>query len=68
MAAEKKMLSLDELESQAAVELPDRELMATVNIGGGLINVQTGNINVDVDVVNNTICVNVAAINSQAFC
>jgi len=32
MLAEKKMLSLDELESQTALELPDRRMLALVDV------------------------------------
>ncbi len=68
----KKELRFEELENQMAVELPDRELMQTVIVGGGLVTVGVGNVNVDVDipvtVEDNQLCVNVAAIDSQAFC
>ena len=53
MVAEKKTLSLDELESQAAVELPDRDLMLVTIVITNLLN----NLTIDIDVRN----VNVAA-------
>jgi hypothetical protein len=65
----KKVLSLAELDAQTAVELPDRELLAVVNIGGGLINVQTGNITVDVDIrdvnVGANVCVAALGVDKQ---
>ena len=45
----KKMLSYEELDGQTAVELPDRELMAPVVIGGGLIVVGVGDITVNIE-------------------
>ena len=53
MVAEKRMLSLDELESQAAIELPDRDLMLVTVVITNLLN----NLTIDIDVRN----VNVAA-------
>ena len=56
MLAEKTRLSIADLESQAAVELPSRELMALVRIG----NVLSGN-TIDVDVRNVNVAVQVCA-------
>jgi len=51
---EKKMLALEELESQTAFVLPDRELMQAQN---GLVNVAIGNLVIAVPVsVAATIC------------
>ncbi len=41
MLAEKKMLTLEELESQTALELPDRTMLALVNVT--LVDVASGN-------------------------
>ncbi|HEV2122066.1 MAG TPA: hypothetical protein VGW38_04725 [Chloroflexota bacterium] len=68
----KKALSLEEIEAQTALELPDRHMMAVAVGAGGLIGIGVAVDRVDViddvTVENNTICVNVAAINSQAGC
>lgn len=65
MVLEKKTLSLDELESQSALVLPDRELMAPVG-QLGLINVVITNLlndlSVDVDVRNIAVAVQVCAV------
>lgn len=61
----KNTLSMAELESQMAVELPDRDLMAPVVItlpGGGLIDVNVGD--VTINIVNNTVNVAVGILNS----
>lgn len=69
---EKRILTLDEIESQTTLELPDREMMA-VAVGGlaavaiDRIDVRV-NIPVDVDVNNNNICVALAAVASAAGC
>ena len=62
----KKLLSFEELETQTAVELPDRELMAVAV--GGLAAVAIDRIDVDVPITveENNICVNVAAVGSAA--
>ena len=41
MLTEKKALSFEELESQTALELPDREMLALVNVT--LVDVASGN-------------------------
>ena len=48
----KKLLSVDELESQMAVELPDRELMALINvfIGAIVIPINIRDVNVALQV------------------
>ena len=63
----KTTLSMAELESQMALELPNRDLMApVVVVGGGLLNIGIGIGNVDVDipvtVTDNNVCVNVAVV------
>ena len=75
---EKKTLSLEEIEAQTALELPDREMMQ-LNVGGGLVNVQIGNlqvgpVNVDVNIRNvdlaaaANVCANVITNNSVVNC
>jgi hypothetical protein len=69
----KPRLSIAEIEGLTAVELPERNLFA-VGIGaGGLVGVgiavdRTLNDVIDVNVENNEICVNVAAVASAAAC
>ena len=57
MLAEKKRLSVADLEAQAAFELPDREMMLVTVIITNLLN----NLSVDVDVTNNKVAVQVCA-------
>lgn len=66
----KKTLNMAELDAQTAVELPERELMATINFGGGLINVGVGDVSVDVsnNTVNANVCVALLANNSPVQC
>ena len=52
----KPMLSVQDLESQAAFELPDRELMAFVTQGNALANVGVA-VDVSRTLNNNHICV-----------
>jgi hypothetical protein len=58
---EKMSLSAHELESQAAVELPDRDMLALINIiifdliDGGVLN------NLNIEVKNNNVAVQVCA-------
>jgi hypothetical protein len=55
---EKPVLTLEEIESQTALELPDRELMALVNV---FVNDVLSHNDVGV-----TVCANVAALNSAS--
>ena len=62
MLLEKKPLSTDELERQAGFELPDRDMMALINIiifdviDGGVLN------NLTIEVKNNNVAVQVCAV------
>ena len=58
MLAEKKMLDLDVIETQSAVELPDRTLPLVTVVITNLLN----NLSVEVDVRNNNIAVQVCAV------
>lgn len=58
MLAEKKRVSLDELESQVALDLPDREMLLVTIVITNLLN----NLSVDVDVRNNKIAAQVCAV------
>ena len=58
MLLEKKALSLEDIEAQTALELPDREMMQIVVVIGE-INVLRG---IEIDVRNNRIAVQVCAI------
>lgn len=59
---EKRTLSTTELESQAAFELPDRDMMALINIivfdviDGGVLN------NLNIEVKNNNVAVQICAV------
>jgi hypothetical protein len=69
----KKSLSLAAIDDQAAIELPDRHLFAVAVGAGGLIGIgvavdRTLNDVIDVNVEDNEICVNVAAVVAQAGC
>jgi len=70
----KKMLSIEDIEGQTVVELPAREMMALAIAGPGLVNIAAAvdrvevNIPVDVDLQQNQICVNVAALGAAAGC
>ena len=65
MLAEKKMLDLNVIETQSAVELPDRTLPLVTIVITNLLN----NLSVEVDVRNNNVavqvCAIVAALNAQ---
>jgi hypothetical protein len=62
MLTEKKTLSVEELESQAGFELPERDMMALINIivfdliDGGVLN------NLTIEVKNNNVAVQVCAV------
>ena len=57
MLAEKKRLSVADLEAQAAFELPNREMMLITVVITNVLN----NLSVDVDVRNNNIAVQICA-------
>jgi len=57
MLAEKKMLDLDVIETQSAVELPDRTLPLVTIVITNLLN----NLSVDIDVRNVNVAVQVCA-------
>jgi hypothetical protein len=65
MLLEKKALTLDDLEAQAAFELPDRNLLGLITvIAVDVVDVDTGDILtdvVDITVKNNNIAVQVCA-------
>jgi hypothetical protein len=67
----KSLLTLEEIDAQTALELPDRQLMAVAVGAGGLVGVGVAidhTLN-DIHVIeDSTVCVNVAAINSAASC
>lgn len=59
MLAEKKVLSLDEIEAQTALELPDREELALINV---FITNVLNNLTVNVVVQNNKVAAQVCAV------
>jgi hypothetical protein len=59
MLLEKKRLTLDELDAQTALELPERDMMALVTV---VITNLLNNLSVDVDVRNNNVAVQVCAV------
>lgn len=59
MLAEKKVLTLDELEAQSALELPDREELALINV---FITNVLNHLTVNVVVKNNKVAVQICAI------
>jgi hypothetical protein len=69
----KDRLSVAEIDDQSAIELPERHLFAVAVGAGGLIGVgvavdRTLNDVIDVNVEDNEICVNVAAVAAAAAC
>jgi hypothetical protein len=69
----KDRLSVAEIDDQLAIELPERHLFAVAVGAGGLIGVgvaidRTLNDVIDVNVEDNEICVNVAAVAAAAAC
>jgi hypothetical protein len=67
----KPRLTLAEIEGASAVELPERNLYAVAVGAGGLIGVGVAidhTLNDVLDVQNNRICVNVAAVGAAASC
>jgi hypothetical protein len=59
MLLEKKRLTLEELEAQTALELPEREMMALVTV---IITNLLNNLSIEVDVRNNNVAVQVCAV------
>ena len=55
----KKSLSIAELESQVAFELPEREMLALITV---VITNLLNNLTVDVDIKNNNVAVQVCAV------
>lgn len=65
---DKKMLSVEEIESQAVLELPDREMMALVNV---VITNFLNNNDIDVNIPVNAavnLCAAVLAVDSDVTC
>ena len=58
MLLEKKALSLEEIEAQTALELPDREMMLVTVVITNVLN----NLSIDVDVKNNKVALQVCAV------
>jgi len=58
MLAEKKKMSLADIEAQSAFELPDREMMLVTVVITNLLN----GLSIDVDVKNNNVAVQVCAV------
>ena len=58
MLLEKKPISLDELEAQAALELPSRDMMLVTVVINNVLN----NLSIDVDVRNVNVAVQVCAV------
>jgi hypothetical protein len=58
MLLEKKALSLEEIEAQTALDLPDREMMLVTIVITNVLN----NLSIDVDVKNNNVAVQVCAV------
>jgi hypothetical protein len=58
MLLEKKALSLEEIEAQSALDLPDREMMLVTVVINNVLN----NLSVDIDVRNVNVAVQVCAV------
>ena len=58
MLLEKKALSLEDIEAQTALELPDREMMQIIVVIRNILN----NTEIEIDVRNNNIAIQVCAI------
>jgi hypothetical protein len=58
MLAEKRRVTLDELESQVALDLPDREMMLVTVVITNVLN----NLSIEVDVRNNRIAAQICAV------
>ena len=68
MISEKKLLTVQDIEAQSAIELPSRENLALLSVViAGVLNNNT--VNVSIPIQNNKVCVQVcaviAALNSQ---
>ena len=65
-------LTLAEIDAQAAVELPERQMFARAIGVGGLVGVGVAidsvNVPIDVNVEDNEICVNVAVASAAVGC
>ena len=59
MLLEKQRVSLEELEAQVALELPDREMMGLITV---VITDVLNNLTIDVDVKNNKVAIQVCAV------
>jgi len=59
MTLEKKRLSLDEIDGQTALELPDREMLALINV---FITNVLNNLSISIPVQNNNVAVQVCAV------
>jgi hypothetical protein len=68
----KPCLTLAEIDEQSVVELPERQLLAVAVGAGGLagvaVAIDTVSVPIDVNVEDNQICVNVAAVVAAAGC
>ena len=68
----KERLTIAEIDSQSAVELPERNLFAIAGGAGGLIGIGVAidniRVPIDVNVEDNEVCVNVAAVAAVAAC
>jgi len=58
MLLEKKALSLEEIEAQSALDLPDRQMMLVTVVINNVLN----NLSIDVDVRNVNVAVQVCAV------
>lgn len=58
MLLEKRAITTDELEAQAALELPSRDMMLVTVVITNVLN----NLSIDVDVKNNNVAVQVCAV------
>ena len=58
MLLEKELLTLDDLEAQAALELPNRDMMLVTVVINNVLN----NLSIDVDVRNVNVAVQVCAV------
>ena len=57
MTLQKRMLTLEEIDSQSAFELPDRETMLVTIVITNVLN----NLTIDVDIANNKVAAQVCA-------
>jgi hypothetical protein len=70
--AGKALLTHESIDAQAAFELPERRMMAVAIGGGGLVGVGVAidnvSVNVPINIEDNEVCVNVAAVAAVAAC